>query len=40
MRVTELTRQAGDEVEMDIVFKLNKRPTMSDKKLEGRGENL
>lgn len=40
VRVTDLTRQAGDEVEMDIVFKLNKRPTMGDKKLEGRGENL
>lgn len=40
VRVTDLTRQPGDEVEMDIVFKLNQRPTMGDKKLEGRGENL
>ncbi|MBJ9306964.1 N4-gp56 family major capsid protein [Citrobacter freundii] len=40
VRVTDLARQAGDEVDVDIFFKLNKRPTMGDKKLEGRGENL
>lgn len=40
VRVMDLNRQAGDEVEMDIMFKLNKRPTMGDKPLEGRGENL
>jgi N4-gp56 family major capsid protein len=40
VRVSDLTKVAGDEVDMQIVHKLSKRPTMGDKKLEGRGENL
>ncbi|WP_256384417.1 N4-gp56 family major capsid protein [Photobacterium toruni] len=40
VRVSDLTKQAGESVDMQIVHKLSKRPTMGDKKLEGRGENL
>lgn len=40
VRVTDLTKTAGDSVDMQIVHKLSKRPTMGDKKLEGRGENM
>ncbi|HDL6510110.1 TPA: N4-gp56 family major capsid protein [Yersinia enterocolitica] len=40
VRITELKKHKGDEVDMQIVHKLSKRPTMGDKKLAGRGENL
>ncbi|MEI7282248.1 N4-gp56 family major capsid protein [Pectobacterium carotovorum] len=40
VRITDLQKQKGDEVDMQIVHKLSKRPTMGDAKLEGRGENL
>ncbi|MEQ9721283.1 N4-gp56 family major capsid protein [Yersinia alsatica] len=40
VRITELKKQKGDTVDMQIVHKLSKRPTMGDKKLAGRGENL
>ncbi|KMV28544.1 virion structural protein [Photobacterium swingsii] len=38
--VTDLSRQAGDTVEMDLFHNLNGLPTMGDKKIEGRGESL
>lgn len=40
VRISDLTREAGDKVDMQIVHKLSKRPTMGDRKLAGRGENL
>ncbi len=40
VRVTDLNRQAGDQVDMQIAYKLKKRPTMGDQKIQGRGENL
>ncbi|QKJ87412.1 Virion structural protein [Paramixta manurensis] len=40
VRVTDLTKTKGDSVDMQIIHKLSKRPTMGDKKLAGRGENL
>ena len=40
VRVTDLSKQAGDEVNMQIFHKLTGRPTMGDKKLAGRLENL
>lgn len=40
VRVTDLKKTAGESVDMQIVHKLSKRPTMGDKKLEGRGESL
>ncbi|UKA12680.1 N4-gp56 family major capsid protein [Photobacterium damselae] len=40
VRVTDLSKTAGDNVDMQIVHQLSKRPTMGDKKLEGRGESL
>lgn len=40
VQIRDLNSQAGDEVDMQIVFRLNKRPTMGDQKIEGRGENL
>ena len=40
VRVTDLSKQAGDEVDMQIFHKLTGRPTMGDKKLAGRLENL
>ena len=40
VRITDLEKQAGDNVEVDIVHKLNKKPTMGDRKLEGRGEDI
>ncbi|MGR5241760.1 N4-gp56 family major capsid protein [Photobacterium damselae] len=40
VRVTDLAKSAGDNVDMQIVHQLSKRPTMGDKRLEGRGENL
>ncbi|MEZ9681913.1 N4-gp56 family major capsid protein [Vibrio splendidus] len=38
--VTDLSKQAGDSVEMDLFHNLTKKPTMGDKKVEGRGEDL
>ncbi|AWK83831.1 N4-gp56 family major capsid protein [Photobacterium damselae] len=40
VRVSDLKKQAGESVDMQIIHKLSKRPTMGDRKLEGRGENL
>ena len=40
VRVTDLTKGAGDEVEVDVFHQLNGLPTMGDRKLEGRGEAL
>jgi N4-gp56 family major capsid protein len=40
VRVTDLSKTAGDEVDMQIFHQLNGRPTMGDQKLEGRLENL
>lgn len=40
VRITDLSKTAGDEVEVDIVHELRGRPTMGDRKLEGRGETL
>ncbi|HIF9272047.1 N4-gp56 family major capsid protein [Photobacterium damselae] len=40
VRVTDLSKNAGDNVDMQIVHQLSKRPTMGDKRLEGRGESL
>lgn len=40
VRVTDLSKGAGDEVEVDIYHQLNGMPTMGDRKLEGRGESL
>ncbi len=40
VRVTDLSKTAGDSVDMQIVHGLSKRPTMGDKKIEGRGEGL
>lgn len=40
VRVTNLAKEAGDEVEVDVFHILNKAPTMGDQKLEGRGETL
>lgn len=40
VRVTDLGKNAGDEVDMQIFHQLNGRPTMGDKKIAGRLENL
>lgn len=40
VRITDLSKAAGDEVEVDIYHQLAGRPTMGDRKLEGRGESL
>lgn len=40
VRVTDLQKGGGDEVEMQIVHHLNQRPTMGDRKIAGRGENI
>ena len=40
VRVTDLTKNAGDEVDMQIVHQLSGRPTMGDKKISGRLESL
>lgn len=40
VRVTDLGKGGGDTVDMQIVHHLNKRPTMGDKKIAGRGESL
>jgi len=38
--INDLASQAGDGVEMDLFHNLNGLPTMGDKKLAGRGEDL
>lgn len=38
--ITDLSKQAGDTVEMDLFHNLSGMPTMGDEKIEGRGENL
>ncbi|WP_274882435.1 N4-gp56 family major capsid protein [Vibrio harveyi] len=38
--INDLGKQAGDTVEMDLFHNLSKRPTMGDRKIEGRGESL
>lgn len=40
VRVTNLAKEAGDEVEVDVFHILNKTPTMGDRPLAGRGETL
>lgn len=40
VRVTDLSKSAGDTVDMQIVHNLSKRPTMGDRKIAGRGESL
>ena len=40
VRVTDLGKGGGDSVEMDLVHKLTKSPTMGDKKIAGRGEGI
>lgn len=38
--VNDLSKGAGDTVEVDLFHNLSKKPTMGDKKIEGRGESL
>ena len=38
--INDLSKMAGDAVEMDLFHNLGGLPTMGDKKIEGRGENL
>ncbi|KFA99474.1 N4-gp56 family major capsid protein [Vibrio sp. ER1A] len=38
--INDLSKEAGDTVEMDLFHNLSKRPTMGDRKIEGRGESL
>ncbi len=40
VRITDLQANAGQSVDMQIVHQLSKKPTMGDKVIEGRGENL
>lgn len=40
IRVTDMEKGGGDEVEVDIFHRLTGRPTMGSKKLEGRGESM
>ncbi|MFR9719875.1 DUF4043 family protein [Aeromonas diversa] len=40
VRITDLTKQAGTEVDMQIFHQLSGRPTMGDKKIAGRLESL
>ena len=40
VRITDLQKGGGDEVEMQVVHHLNKRPTMGDRKIAGRGEDI
>lgn len=40
VRITDLDKNPGDEVDMQIMYKLNKMPTMGDQKLAGRAEDL
>lgn len=40
VRITDLQKNAGDEVDMQIFHQLSGRPTMGDRKIAGRLENL
>ncbi|CZF79717.1 N4-gp56 family major capsid protein [Grimontia marina] len=40
VQVTDLKKTKGDTVDMQIVHKLSKRPTMGDERIAGRGESL
>ena len=40
VRITDLSKDAGLTVSVDIQHRISKRPTMGDRKLEGRGDNL
>ena len=40
VRITDLTKQRGDSVDMQLFHQLSGRPTMGDKKLDGRLESL
>ncbi|MGY6509081.1 phage capsid family protein [Vibrio parahaemolyticus] len=40
VRVSDLSKTAGDEVDMQVVHSLSKRPTMGDRRIAGRGEGL
>ena len=40
VRVTDLSKEKGDEVDMQIFHQLTGRPTMGDTKLKGRLEDL
>ncbi|MGS4907451.1 MULTISPECIES: phage capsid family protein [Aeromonas] len=40
VRITDLAKGAGDEVDMQLFHQLSGRPTMGDKKLAGRLENM
>ncbi len=40
VRITDLQKERGDEVSFSIMHKLSKLPTMGDRRIEGRGEDL
>lgn len=40
VRVTDLQQMPGQEVSVDIVHRITGKPTMGDKKLEGRGDTM
>lgn len=40
VRVTDLSKKAGDEVTMDLIHQLRQKPRMGDKKLAGYGASL
>ncbi|MEX2964602.1 DUF4043 family protein [Microbulbifer sp. TYP-18] len=40
VRITNLSKQAGDEVTMDLYHQLRMKPTMGDRKIAGRGGSL
>lgn len=40
VRITDLTKQPGQDVTVDIIHNLRGRPTMGDRKIEGRGDTM
>ncbi|EHF6669274.1 N4-gp56 family major capsid protein [Salmonella enterica] len=40
VRITDLQKERGEEVSFSIMHKLSKLPTMGDRRIEGRGEDL
>lgn len=40
VRVTDVQSAPGDSVDMQIIYNLSKKPTMGDRKLAGRGEDM
>jgi len=40
VRITDLSKTSGDMVDMQVVMQLNKLPTMGDRKISGRGEDI